>query len=218
MKGQTQAVTAVMITGVIIGGIASAYVWGVPLVEKRQAQAELDSVESSVLELQSSIVSVARSGQGSSGEVKLSLENGKVQVNSTGNYIDVTVFSSSAPYAAGTWSMLRGQSRQGLSIGAGSYGIQGENSPGVVAVRKVSSASSAVTYRVEFRNLLTTTASSQELRLIDIQSAGSPAAAGEVTVEFTNDGRRFDTGGQAYELPSGEMIDRRRVVVEVDLR
>ena len=51
MKGQTQAVTAVMITGVVIGAVASAYVWGVPLVEKRQSQADLQQIESKAVSL-----------------------------------------------------------------------------------------------------------------------------------------------------------------------
>ncbi len=218
MKGQTQAVTAVLITGVIVGAVASAYVWGVPLVDKRQGQAEIRSLESSIIEMEQSIVSVSRSGQGSSGESSISLDNGDVNVNSSGNYIEVTAFSEGAPYPVGTWRLLRGQSLQGLSFGAGDYGIQGENAPGVVAVKRESASSSAVTYRIEFRNLRTTTPSGPELRLIDIQSRGASQASGDVTVQFSNEGERYDAGSRAYTLSSGGTIDRRRTVVGIDLR
>ena len=218
MKGQTQAVTAVMITGVIVGAVASAYVWGVPLIDKRQGQAEINSLESSIVGLEQSILSVSRSGQGDSDEVTLSLDNGEVMVNESGNYIDITTYSESAPYPSGSWRLIRGQSRQGLSIGAGDYGIQGENTAGVVAVRKASEANSAVNYRVEFRNLRTNTPSGPELRLVDLKSIGASEASGDVTLVFENKGRGTDAGGDGFELSTGEKIDRQRTVMGVDLR
>jgi hypothetical protein len=218
MKGQTQAVTAVMITGVIVGGIASAYVWGIPLIDKRQGQSELRSLESSVIGLEESIVSVSQSGQGSADEVTLELDNGRVEVNETGNYVDITTFSESSPYAVGTWRLLRGQSLQGLSFGAGEYGIQGENTPGIVAVKSESASTSAITYRVEFRNLRTTTPTGPELRQVDIQAQGASRERGDVTFEMTNEGRRMDSGSTAVDLSGGGSIDRRRTVVSINLR
>jgi hypothetical protein len=218
MKGQTQAVTAVMITGVVVGGIASAYVWGVPLIDKRQGQSELRSLESSIVDLEQSIVSVSQAGQGDGDEVSMELDNGEVFMNESGNYIDITTYGESAPYPAGTWRLLRGQSLQGLSIGAGDYGIQGENTPGIVAVRRESASTSEITYRVEFRNLRTTTPTGPELRQIDIQSQGANRATEDVTFEFTNNGRRADSGSSAVDLSGGETIDRRRTVVDIDLR
>lgn len=218
MKGQTQAVTAVLITGVIVGAVASAYVWGVPLIEKRQGQAELNSLESSMLGLESSIGAVANSGQGSSGDVTLDLGNGEVYVNETGNYIEITAYASGATYPVNSWRILRGQSRQGLSIGSGDYGIKGRNTPGAVMASMVSDSGSAIKYRIEFRNLRTSTPSGPQLEQVDLQNSGSPRASGEVEIYVSNEGKETDTGDQGVMLPSGERVDRRRTVVDVDLR
>ena len=218
MKGQTQAVTAVLITGVIVGAVASAYVWGVPLVEKRQSQAELQQVESDAMALENSIRSVAESGSGSSDQVDLSLGNGEVTVNPNQNYIEFTTFAENAPYPIGSWSLLRGQSRQGLSFGAGRFGIQGENSPGVVAVQRESGSSSVVTYRVEFRNLRTTTPSGPLLTQVDLQASGASTASGEVTVQMNNEGVQTDSGSDSFVISNGESLNRERTVVEIDLR
>jgi len=218
MKGQTQAVTAVMITGVVIGAVASAYVWGVPLVEKRQSQSDLQQVESKAVSLRDSIRSVSQSGSGSSEEVDLSLGNGRVEVDPRRNYIEFTSFAENAPYPVGSWRLLRGQSRQGLSFGAGEFGLQGENTPGVVAVQRESDSNSVVTYRIEFRNLKTTTPSGPILRQVDIQSSGAESASGDVTVQMTNKGTQTDAGSDRYTISNGEDLRRRRSVVEIDLR
>ncbi|QGA80249.1 hypothetical protein [Candidatus Nanohalobium constans] len=218
MKGQTQAVTAVLITGVIVGGIASAYVWGVPLIEKRQSQSELQSVESSSEQLLETIRSVSNEGSQSSSEVDFSLNNGRVEVNSEENYIDIITFSDSSNYPKGSWSLLEGSSRQGLSFGAGKYALRGEDSSGVLAVKARKGGNSLIRYRVEFRNLRTDTVSGSELRLVDLQVSGADEASGDVTVELTNKGEEVDSGDDSFTLSSGDELVRRRTVVEVDLR
>jgi hypothetical protein len=214
MKGQTQAVTAILITGVIIGAVASAYIWGVPLVEKRQSQAELQQVESDAEDLERAIRSIAESGSGSSDEVQLALDSGEVNVNPGENYIEFTAFAENAPYPIDSWSLLRGQSRQGLSFGAGQFGLQGENTPGVVAVQRESGSNSVVTYRVEFRNLRTTTPSGPLLTQIDLEASGASTASGDVTVQISNEGLQ----GDEVTISNGESLNREKTVVEIDLR
>lgn len=218
MKGQTQAVTAVLITGVIVGGVASAYVWGVPLIEKRQSQSELQSVESTAVQLRDTIRSVSNEGSERSSQLQLSLDSGRVEVNAEENYIDIVTFSDSSPYTKGSWSLIRGGSRQGLSFGAGEYALQGEDSSGVVAVKAQGGGSSLIRYRVEFRNLRTDTVSGSELRLVDLKVSGADQASGDVTVQLTNQGQEVDSGEDRFELSSGDNLRRRRTVLEVDLR
>jgi len=218
MKGQTQAVTAVMVTGIVVGAVTSAYVWGAPIVEKRQGQANIMQTESTVLDLENKIRSVSQSGSGASEQVILDLDDGNVNLNADENYIDVITFSDNSPYPVGSWNMLRGQSRQGASFGAGSYGIQGENVPGIVAVKKDSGGGSRIRYRVEFRNLRATTASGPELRLVDLKSSGAQTASGDVTIQLTNQGTEEDTGSDSFEIQGGEDIRRTRRLVEVDFR
>lgn len=214
MKAQTQAVTAVMMTGILIGGIVSAYLFGVPMVEKRQNRAEVQQLESSVLEVEEKIDSVAKSGKGVSDSVEVSLESGDVFINSTGNYIDIEAVAPDVSYSS-DWSFLKGRSRQGLTIGAGDYGERGEHHRGIVAVRSLSAEGSLVRYRIEFRNMNTSTPSGPELRLVDIEDSGVQEASGQFTLDFTNEGRKRD---QNYQLSTGGQINRLRTVIEVEVR
>lgn len=217
MKGQTQAVTAVLTTGVIVGAVASAYVWGIPLIEKRQGQAEINSLESSVLEIESTIDSVSNSGEGSKESIELDLQNGDVMVNSTGNYIEVTAYGSGASYPLGSWRLLRGSERRGLSIDSGIYAISGSDQGGIVAAKRVSDSNSAIKYRIEFRNMKVSTPSGEALQQVDLQSSGSPRASGDVEIVAMNDGKEFDRGAQGVEVQD-RTLDRTRTVVDVDLR
>jgi len=217
MKGQTQAVTAVLTTGVIVGAVASAYVWGIPLIEKRQGQAELNSLESSVKGLESAVDSVSNSGQGSRESVELDLENGQVNVNSSGNYIEITAYADGSSYPVDSWKLLRGSERRGLSIDSGYYAVRGTDEAGIVAAKRVSDSTPTIKYRVEFRNMKVSTPSGSALRQVDLQSIGSAQATGDVEVVLTNEGKEFDRGDQGVETQS-RTLDRTRTVVNVDLR
>jgi hypothetical protein len=217
MKGQTQAVTTVLITGVILASVVSAYVWGVPLIEKREGQAEVQSLESSMMRVEETIDSVAESGQGTSRDVELDLDRGNIKVNSTENFIQISTTASGASYPQNGWKLLRGENRQGLSIGSGIYGSQGEDSAGVVAAKSADNAVS-IGYRIEFRNMRVSTPSGSELRQIDLQASGPKRAEGDATLRFMNEGVEQDEGAQGVELSSGDKIDRSRTVVSVDLR
>ena len=64
-KAQSQAMSIVIITGIVIGLVSIAYLWGKPLIEKRSTVAEFSSIESFILELDKKIISIANSGSGS---------------------------------------------------------------------------------------------------------------------------------------------------------
>ena len=67
----------VMITGVVIALVGTAYLWGMPLIEKRTTVAEYSSLESFVLELNDKIIDIANSG---SGEYQIDIPFGIVRV------------------------------------------------------------------------------------------------------------------------------------------
>lgn len=185
MKGQTQAVTAVMITGVVMGGIGTAYLWGVPMLEKRQVEQEVTDVEEDVLTLRDEIESVSEGGSGASSSVTIDADS--VVVNTEDEYIQITNQLDQSAEQGFTWSLLKGSSFQNLSIGAGEYGIQGEDLPGVVAFQSIAGESSSeITYRVEFRNLCST--STGELSKVDLQTDGQERASGSTTISITNNG------------------------------
>ncbi len=63
-KAQTQAMSLVIITGIIISLVSAAYIWGKPLIEKRTTIAEFDTLENFILELNDKIIDIANSGSG----------------------------------------------------------------------------------------------------------------------------------------------------------
>ena len=64
MKAQTNVISLVIIAGMVIALVGSAYVWAVPLIEKRATVTEYDVVERFMLELNEKIVDIANTGSG----------------------------------------------------------------------------------------------------------------------------------------------------------
>lgn len=211
MKGQTQAVTAVMLTGVIVGAVGTVYVWGTPILEKRQSQTQVGQVEQGAVDLHQEITNVADSGSGVTSTVSLDI-TGQIRINEANDYIQLTTQADESPYPGWTWTLISGQSIQNTSIGAGDYAIRGTNQPGIIAVQSSGGeGSSEISYRVEFRNLYSSEAETP-LSKIDLQAADDTRAAGETDVVLTNRGTEID---RDMELSTGETMDRRRTVVEV---
>jgi len=215
MKGQTQAVTAVMITGIMIGTISAVYVWGTPLLEKRESQAQLEQVESDVLGLKNEIEAVSNSGSGSGSEIDLRLSSGEVTVNEDENYIEIVTFTRNSMYPEGSWRLIEGNNLQGLSFASGDYGIRGQESPGVVAVNADSGGSDRIIYRVEFRNLLDDRFNTPRVEMVDLELVGSENSNDETTISLSNQGTETDENG--FQLGTGENIDVERTIVRVDL-
>ena len=212
MKGQTQAVTAVLITGILVGTISAVYIWGTPLLEKREGQAELNQIENDVVSLSNSIESVGNSGSGAASESNIRIGEGEVYVNETGNYIEITTFSDRSPYPLEAWRIIDGSNLQGLTIGAGDYGIQGQDSAGVVAARSDDGGQEdRIIFRVEFRNLFDS--STEEMEYLDLQVPGSDTTTGQTSISISNQGVERDT----FEIGTGEDFDREKTNLRVTL-
>ncbi|MFB6180327.1 MAG: hypothetical protein ABEJ93_00455 [Candidatus Nanohalobium sp.] len=189
MKGQTQAVTAVLITGIVMTGIGGVYMWGVPALNKREMKQDISSTESKVHELYSAIVTTAQKGKGASSQVTIDAE--RVFLNDTENYIQVEKQIGVSSGQGYTWLLIEGSSFQGISIGGNDYGLKGEDQPGVIAFRSVSGPdSSELIYRIEFRDLCSR--STGELSRIDLEADGKERAAGETTIRVENTGKVID--------------------------
>lgn len=211
MKGQTQAVTAVLITTVIIGAVATAYVWGIPLIEKQQSQSDLQQIETDALAIHREIISAAESGTGTATKTTLNTNDGLVVVNTSADYIRIRTSAPQTPYPSGSWTLLRGSSLQNLTVASGSYAIDGEDLPGVVMVKSNQNSGGAVIdYRIEFRNMKT---SENRLKLIDLVSDGRNKAAGDMDLRISNIGSQTDT----VQVSPGETLQRKRILIEVDL-
>jgi len=215
MKGQTQALTAVLITTVTVGAITTAYVWGSPLLEKQQSQSELKQVEQNVINLRDGIESVARGGPDTASEINMNLNQGSVEVDAEKDRIIIATSAEQAPYPRGTWTLVEGESLQNLSIGSGSYAVTGNDLPGVVAVRAGGGeGETGVRYVVEFRNMYTDTPSGARLEKIDIESVGSETFTGETTMLVSNEGEEEDR----IKVETGETLERTKTSISVDLR
>ncbi len=61
-KGQTEALSAVLISGILIGVVGSVYFWGIPLIQKNKDNSLLETSEAFMKELDSKIKFVANNG------------------------------------------------------------------------------------------------------------------------------------------------------------
>lgn len=214
MKAQTQALSAVLITTVTIGTIASAYVWGTPLLEKRQGDAELDSVERNVADLKLTIDSVARGGAGSSESISVTAPNGDIEISPDNDTVDISTTSDDPRYPQ-SWVLIDGENMQNLTIGTGSYGIIGEDQPGVIAVRSFGSGqNSIITYRIEYRNMYTDEFDNIEMEKINLDVRGRESATEEADIQVTNEGREQDT----VTIYTGQEIQRTKTNIILDIQ
>ncbi|PSG99591.1 MAG: hypothetical protein BRC28_04020 [Nanohaloarchaea archaeon SW_4_43_9] len=222
MEGQAQAITAVLITSVVVGTVATSYTWGVPLLEKQQNQAELERTEQNVLGLYNQIVEVSQGGEGTSAEIDLfesSNSDTRVRVNEKQNYIEIRKRGGNSPYPVDTWTLLKGNSLQNLSVGSGAYARSNDDLPGAVLVRSINAEEeSLVTYRVEFRNMLADTPSGRELSRINLTAEGQTSSSGSTTIFVSNQGKAWERGSQAVELPNQEKVPRENTELVLGFR
>lgn len=101
MKGQTQIISIILILGISVGLMATAYTWGLPLIQKRQDTAKFEAVfnffdPSNPNSLERKIVSVANRR----GEETLSLDfKGVWSINENENSISFSFLSRISGFA-----------------------------------------------------------------------------------------------------------------------
>lgn len=200
-----------MLTGVIVGAVGTVYVWGTPILEKRQSQSQVAEVEQGAFDLYNEITSVSDSGSGVTSTVTLDM-NGQIRINEQNDYIQLDTQADQSPYPGWTWTLISGQSIQNTTLGAGDYAVRGTNQPGVIAVQSSGGeGSSEISYRVEFRNLYSSDAETP-LSKIDLVAADDQRAAGDTEIVLSNKGTEID---RDMGISTGEVMDRRRTVIEV---
>ncbi|MBI2579481.1 MAG: hypothetical protein HYW27_01105 [Candidatus Aenigmarchaeota archaeon] len=62
MKGQTQAISLVLISGILIGVVSSVYFWGLPLIQKNRDISLLENSEQLIRSINEKAKSVANNG------------------------------------------------------------------------------------------------------------------------------------------------------------
>ncbi len=217
-KGQIGAVTVVLLTGLVVGGASVVYVWGEPLLDKRESGNQLDSVERLVLDIRDEIQRVDRAGQGATAEIPLQIDSEDYNVNlarlnASNDYVEIVVEGGEFPYPEDSWTLLDGENMRNLSISGGDYVLKGEDKGGVVLVR---TSSQIATYRIEFRNLYS---ANQDVPLekIDLIESGS-TVTGAGSVYLNNQGNVVNSGSNGLTVSSGQTLDRELTEIQVEMR
>ncbi len=176
-KAQVQAISLVLITGIVMSLAGAAYFWGRPLIEKRSAITDIASAESFILQLNDEILDVARN----KGEKSLSIPNlpgSSLLVNDSGNEV-IFNFVSNQP-------MLKlGDKRMPIPIESehietlGTYG----ESPRIVTLESSAYETQyLMTLRLRYRQLNTDTVPRKGYRIV--MNSGGKTGNNKVSVSY----------------------------------
>jgi len=98
MKGQ-EVITAILITGILLGLVGSVYLWGVPLIEKNRDISLLESAEDFMHNLNEKIKNVATHG----GREQIEIPLGRIYFESD---VDLNVETKNTIYVSEAWIPL----------------------------------------------------------------------------------------------------------------
>ncbi len=155
-KAQSDIVSAVLIVAIALALASSAYMWGIPLIQKRQDTALAERVDSNfnqenINSLPNTIEAIANNG----GEKNFYIDaNGLWMLNETGNYIQFTFATKASKFATDTSypiSLTSGVDCASGSIPNGTLGLDRASMVCVKATRIGDEIE--VSYRVLFREL-----------------------------------------------------------------
>ncbi len=144
-KGQQQAVSAVLITGILIGVVASVYYWGVPIIQKSQDRYTLEKSEEFMAKLNERITEIANNGGRDRVTINvpgiLSINDGK---------LSFVIETQGTIYSGDAWISL---TRSGCDPDV--KGIWGTDSPQILCVRsdKAGEAKYITTHMLTYREL-----------------------------------------------------------------
>ena len=115
MKGQQQALSAILITGVLMGVVGSVYFWGLPLIQKNKDISVLENSEGFMLNLNNKIKNIANHGGRETMEVtvpgiiEFDGDNITLEIETTGS-----IYAENAPISL---------SKNGCSRTDGTWGV-----------------------------------------------------------------------------------------------
>lgn len=148
-RGQSNVVGAVLITALLVAGIGSTFIWGIPLIEKNRDRATINIAEDSLSNLNRKITAVAR--QGGTRTVSFELQDGLLTIETTAmisnstetlrnltetDYIQFQTTARAAYITTNRWVPIRENDMQGTS--ANNYegsGVLGRDKEGVIIGR-----------------------------------------------------------------------------------
>ncbi len=213
MRGQTQAVTAVLITGITVAAVASAYVFGTPLLEKQQSEVEAAGVEGEIFKVKEAIQEVREGNVGSVESVEIDMRGGSVSVKEDLNFVEFDIPEGGERYT-NQWTMIDGTSLQDLSFGDGSYGQLPQDQHGVIAARGSQGSATSARYRIEYRNMRTEELGEPRIKYTNLTAPMQTEAEDSTEIVFTNEGVTTDQ----YEVETGQTLPRDVTTITVEFR
>jgi hypothetical protein len=147
MKGQHEALSVIMISGILIGVVGSVYFWGIPLIQKNKDIALLENSESFIKNLNDKIKYIAN--YGGRDEIKISLP-GFVRFN-TDKSLELLVETDGTIYAKDAEISM---DKNDCTASTGTWGIQG---PEVICVKStgIGESSYRTIFSLRYINLTT---------------------------------------------------------------
>lgn len=187
MKGQQEALSAVLISGILIGIVGSVYFWGIPLIQKNKDISLLETSEAFMRELDAKIKSVANNG----GRDQIVIPvTGLVKFD--GQIIKLSIETEGTIYAVDAQIPLGRSSTSNLNLDLSgstpvSYGAWGIDDPVLFNVisRKAGENKYKNDYTLEYIELR----NSNTLRDFKINITGPPTSGGlESTIVIDSQG------------------------------
>ncbi|MBI4162464.1 MAG: hypothetical protein HY513_02180 [Candidatus Aenigmarchaeota archaeon] len=203
MKGVVEAVSALLISGILIGVVGTVYFWGVPLIQKNKDVSVLENTEDFMQELNDRIKLVANAG----GREQVQFNTaGLIRFN--GEQVNVVIDSEGSIYSAGGEVPL---SRNAPSLLKGKWGL---DEPEIIKVvsEQIVQNKYRNTYTLKYIRLeimsgppaLTTADKAFQIKLTGVDSVGGQGSVVIITNKGTDE-----------ELVDGKTIISTNVEVSV---
>lgn len=211
-KGQSQVVTAVLLGGILVVGISSAYTWGVPLLQKNQDVSNLQDTVSSLQDLEEEIVAVSQ--RGGSSEVSINVRDGFFEVLPENDTIVYTGTTNAAYVATGQWVPLNENDMNGVPEAGfgGGYGIQNQDRPGVLIARARQEGDEyQTTFKIVFRELQDLE-SNQGYKIDLVGDGNLEASGGTHNIVITQGEETTEQGASATNGP----LERQQVQLRIE--
>ena len=200
-KGQQEALSAVLISGILIGVVGSVYFWGVPLIQKNKDVSILETSESFMRQLDEKIRSVANNG----GRDHIVIPVPGI-VSFDGETIRLTIETQGTIYASDAEIPL-GRNTLGSLTQSGTqyYGKWGVDDPVIFNVKSIKMGEN--NYRNEYTLNYIELRNSKSLRDFKIGLTGSGASGGQdKTIIIENQGDTTTASGGRTLISSSVKI------------
>ncbi len=163
--GQQQALSVILISGILIGVVGSVYLWGLPLIQKNRDISQQQNAENFMKNVAERFKFVTNHG----GRERLSITvPGNVVFDPVTRTLELAVETQGTTYETGTWIQL---SKNGCTIQNGRWGVDGPETLCVKSI-KVGDVYTTV-YRLGFVQLNTETLTSYKIEMSGSASSGS---------------------------------------------